>query len=315
MVAGEEYPIQVVARRTGLTVDTLRAWERRYHAVAPRRSANGRRVYSDGDIERLLLLRAATDGGRRIGRVASLELSALRRLVEEDREQTAAAPPPRRQSRAGERASGTHLADCLQAIEAFDGDALTRWLSAARVELALPALISQLIVPLLEEIGLRWQKGELRVAHEHLASAAVRSLLEEILASHNADDGAPLAVATTPAGERHELGALLAALIAASAGWRTAFLGADLPAEEIAGAALGAGARVVLLSVIGPADSARAAQEVMRLGRLLPENCEILLGGRGAGAVIRVLGEQRHRFAGRLEDLPGLLEQVRAGCV
>jgi len=68
----QQHPIQVAARRSGLTSDVIRAWERRYRAVEPGRSATNRRLYSDDDVERLLLLGQVTRAGRRIGDVAGL---------------------------------------------------------------------------------------------------------------------------------------------------------------------------------------------------------------------------------------------------
>src|SRR5689334_18547798 len=80
------HPIQVVTRRTGISSDVLRVWEKRYAVVAPERASNGRRLYSDGDIERLRLLAEATRTGRSISRVAALSTPALiAMLAEEDR--------------------------------------------------------------------------------------------------------------------------------------------------------------------------------------------------------------------------------------
>src|ERR687895_1311192 len=78
------HPIGVVAERTGLSPDLLRVWERRYRAVEPSRSLDGQRAYSDGDIERLRLLRLATAAGRSISQVATLGTEELARLVHED---------------------------------------------------------------------------------------------------------------------------------------------------------------------------------------------------------------------------------------
>src|SRR4051812_28560881 len=80
----QRHPIAVVAQRTGLSQDVLRVWERRYGAVTPSRSPNGLRLYSDTDIERLLLLRSATRAGRSIGQIASLPMGELEALVTED---------------------------------------------------------------------------------------------------------------------------------------------------------------------------------------------------------------------------------------
>src|SRR5918999_1341804 len=78
------HPIGVVTRRTGLSPDLLRVWEKRYHVVRPRRSSGGRRLYSDADIERLRLLYRATLAGRGIGQVATLSTPTLAALVRRD---------------------------------------------------------------------------------------------------------------------------------------------------------------------------------------------------------------------------------------
>ena len=70
-----EYSIKVVARRTGLSPHVIRAWERRYGAVEPERSATGRRLYSDTEIERLQALERATRAGHSIGQIAQLSTS------------------------------------------------------------------------------------------------------------------------------------------------------------------------------------------------------------------------------------------------
>ena len=70
-------PMRLVERRTGLGADLLRAWERRYGAVHPARSAGGQRLYRDADIERLLLLKRLTEEGHSIGTIAARSLAGL----------------------------------------------------------------------------------------------------------------------------------------------------------------------------------------------------------------------------------------------
>src|SRR5580700_7640026 len=67
----KEYPIRVVSRMTGISVDTLRAWERRYHVVTPDRSPRGR-LYNESHVQRFLQLRDAVASGYAIGQVAAL---------------------------------------------------------------------------------------------------------------------------------------------------------------------------------------------------------------------------------------------------
>jgi len=168
--AERRHPIQVVVRRTGLSADRIRMWERRYGAVSPQRAATNRRLYSEEDIERLLLLRKATLHGRRIGQLADLETVELAALVERDEAALSRAPAPSEPSGAG-RSAASLLADCLGAVAALDASGLQRLLARARLDLTPPALIERLLLPMMRGIGELWRRGELRIAHEHLAEA------------------------------------------------------------------------------------------------------------------------------------------------
>src|SRR5579871_6191742 len=76
------YPIAAVARLTGLTVDTIRAWERRYGLVRPQRDATGKRRYGEAEIARLQRARRATERGYSIGAVATMSDEELLALSE-----------------------------------------------------------------------------------------------------------------------------------------------------------------------------------------------------------------------------------------
>lgn len=73
-----EYRIGTVSKLTGVDPHTIRAWERRYRAIVPRRTDGGTRLYGDGDVHRLRLLKAVTDAGDAIGVVANLSDGDLR---------------------------------------------------------------------------------------------------------------------------------------------------------------------------------------------------------------------------------------------
>jgi methanogenic corrinoid protein MtbC1 len=303
------HPIQVVARRTGLSPDVIRVWERRYAAVSPCRSATRRRLYSDEEIERLRLLRRATLAGRRIGDVASLDDRDLARLVAEDEHAAAEAPAP---AMAPSTRTRARLDECVQACRDFDVHAIECALARASVELGAPALIDELLMPLLEAVGEDWRTGRIRPAHEHMASAAVRSLLGALAARRNSGNGAPWIVVGTPSGQRHELGALAAALTATAEGWQVLYLGPDLPAEDLAAAARGVQARAVALSLVHPGDDPRLGTELRTLRQALGPGVEILTGGRAAAGYDAVLGEIAGARLPSLRALRERLERLRA---
>lgn len=304
------HPIKVVARRTGLTPDVIRVWERRYHAVEPRRAKGRRRLYTDEEVERLSMLRKVTRAGRRIRDVASLSDEELRTMVAEDERAaaTVAEIPP---SRGRHRSRSSHVDEAIRAVEALDGEALERTLLRASVELSETALLDDVVAPLLRRVGDRWHDGTLRVMHEHLTSAVVRSMLGAARAKAGPPPGAPAIVVTTPAGQVHELGALMVALSASREGWRVTYLGSDIPAEEIAAAALQSEARVVALSLVHPADDPRVADELERLRRSLGDRIAIVAGGRAVGGYRQVLSEIGAIVPADLPELRAKLEELR----
>ena len=275
---GEEarHPIRVVSRRTGLTPAVLRAWEKRYGVVAPVRSAGGHRLYSDDDVQRLGLLRRAVEGGRAISQVAGLPERDLEELVEGDRVERVR--PPGARPLAAVSAGGL-LEEARRCVAEMDPARLERTLTRGALAISVPSLIDDVLTPLLEGIGTSWREGEVGTAHEHLASVVIRRFLEWLLDTLDVGEGAPVLLAATPAGERHEFGALLSAVSAASEGWKAIYLGPELPAMEIASAAARLGAETVTLSLVDPAISGSFLGEIRALREALPVSVRLIVGG------------------------------------
>lgn len=292
---GPRHPIRVVAKRTGLTPTLLRAWEKRHGVVKPTRTEGGQRLYTDDDVHRLALLNQAVEEGRSISQVASLSIEALEGLVEEDRLERLSPPSPQP---LGSISVAGILEEAEKWVDGMDPIQLERTLTRGALALPVPVFSDDVLVPLLGRIGERWRMGRLGAAQEHLATVVVRRVLEWLLNTVSAGEGAPLLVAATPAGERHEFGAILSAISAAAEGWHPIFLGPDLPASEIAGAALRLGARVVALSVVDPQLSDSYPSEVLDLRRRLPPSIRVVVGGPpgilarfgGAGEGIDLMG-------------------------
>jgi MerR family transcriptional regulator, light-induced transcriptional regulator len=279
------HPIRVVARRTGLSPSVLRAWERRYAAVEPDRSEGGQRLYSDADIHRLGLMKRLVDGGRTISRIANLPAEELHELVRRDalsesegRPPASAVAGPAPVPDAGEDAR-TLLERAFRAVEAMDRESLDRTLVRAAVILQPWTLIAELVLPLLSRIGDRWEHGHLGPAAEHLASGVVRGFLQWLIATAQVEPGAPLLLTATPRGQLHEFGALLSGAVASGLGWRTVFVGADLPAEELSLAVGHMGATAIALSAIHPNGPVSVVKELAALRALLPSEVLLLAGG------------------------------------
>ncbi len=301
------HPIGVVARRTGLKTDLIRAWERRYGVVEPSRSATGRRLYSDLDIERLALLREAVQAGRGISNAADLDPEQLRALIREDRTISSNLHAPDSSS----NAANVILRACLAAIERLDGIELEIQLERAAVELSQFQVIDRVLVPMMHAVGDLWHRGKLRPAHEHLASAASRSFLGGFRHSDRVAE-APRLLVTTPARQHHELGALIVAATAGSEGWRAIYLGPDLPPDDIASAAREQAVRAVALSITFPPDDARLPEDLRRLRRLLDRDVDLIVGGQAARHYAPILAEVRAQLVDGLPEFRQLLAELRA---
>jgi len=303
----KRHPIQVVARRSGLTPDVLRAWEKRYSLVTPGRSEGGRRLYSDSDIERLRLIREAVAGGRRVGQLAHLQMDELRDLVQEDRRE-AASPAELGPGAPAEEDATVFLAECVDAVKALDSE----WLRSAfgRAVIALPptVFLESVVTPLMHQIGTLWSEGRLSPGHEHLASTVVRHTLAEVTAVLQPNNGAPRVVVATPAHQRHEIGAILVAATAQLDGWHVTYLGQDLPASDIARAAEQTQARAVALSITHPSDDPRLVEDLRVLRQMLPEHVALIVGGQAAQSYRRVLDSVGAR---RVAGLAEFREKLR----
>jgi methylmalonyl-CoA mutase cobalamin-binding subunit/DNA-binding transcriptional MerR regulator len=287
-------------------------WEKRYGAVAPARTETRRRLYTDAEIARLVLLRQATLLGHSISRIATLSTGQLRALINEEAA-TAPPVPPRLPAPPDTVPAQSSLEACMDAVKRLDAVALETTLMRARVMLSHTAFLEALIVPLMQAIGDLWHQGALRIMHEHLTSAVVRTLLGNLYLAPDLADTAPHLIVTTPAGQLHEIGALCVASIASMDGWRVTYLGPNLPAEDIAAAVQQDHARAIGLSIIYPPDDPHLPQELARLRRYLASDVTIFVGGLSSASyqeILDGLGVVRPRD---LQELRRDLEALRTG--
>jgi DNA-binding transcriptional MerR regulator/methylmalonyl-CoA mutase cobalamin-binding subunit len=282
------HSIKAVARKTGISPYLLRAWERRYKAVNPDRTSTNRRLYSDEDIERLSLLYRATLNGESIGQVAGLPTAKLREIIGD--------APAAEMGKIDESPDVTlsereTLDRILEFTASLDRNGLYRALLGAETRFSKNVLINDIVIPFLQRTGDKWQDGSLRVVHEHLASAVIRSFLGELLISYKPSESAPSLVSTTLRGQHHEFGAIISALTALFEGWKGTYLGPDLPADEIAHAAIRHRASAIALSLVYPSDDPHVKVELKKLRRLSGDDITILAGGRSVESYVAPLAE------------------------
>ncbi len=296
------FTIKAVSQATGVSIETLRAWERRYRVVEPKRDPNGRRSYDPGDVIRLRKLREATERGHpisKLARVSDEELSGL--LVEAAR------------SGHSEGASRTFAEQMLLAAEHYRPDDCDQALSMALALLPLPQVVDEVMVPALLGVGERWHAGAFSIAQERIVSNAVKKQVSLVLDTYNRiASGAPIVFATLT-DERNELGILMCALLAAARGVRCQYLGPDMPPADVAVFADRVGAAAVVLSFVRRESSAAAEALLAEFLRRLPRSIAVWIGGQGAAALELAGFGERVRVLGDYRALERALDALTAG--
>lgn len=267
------YSMRVVSQITGLSADTLRAWERRHAVVVPSREANGRRSYSADDLMRLGLLKQAVDRGYPIRTLVERSNDDLSELI------TSAGA-------SDEPDAATALrARLLRSVEDRDGEACQRTVSMVLASLPLVEAVEDVLSPVLREAGERWAAGTFAVAQERMLSNAVRGVVAGLLQTlENVGNRPKLALVTLP-GERHDLGLSLVSLVAASAGAHCLYLGADLPVEDAASLITGAGCDLAVVGMIAVEGAEKSLPDLANLIQCLGDDTPLWVGGGGAESV------------------------------
>lgn len=303
------YTIKEAAARAGVTVPVLRAWERRYGVVEPRRATSGYRLYTDEEIARVSALRQLVATGwspsAAAASLAGLPDTGVRALIAESQ---AAAPS---------EAHAEGSPDAASFVQGFVSAAAS--LDAARIEDLLDEIgaigsfervAGSYLLPALVSLGAAWENGEVDVAGEHAASYAVLRRLAGAFAAAGRDipTAHPVLVGLPP-GSRHELGALAFSVAARRSGLPVLYVGSDLPIENWIGAAARTGAAAVVIGVITDADREPAASVVAALRAANP-NLLVAIGGRAAA------GPPNPPDILRLPDgLSAAVDALRAGLI
>ena len=264
-----KYLIGKVTKLTGLSVDVVRVWERRYGAVRPARSGGGTRLYSDADIRRLRRLRQAVDDGHSISQAAGLSESELDELLTEAQASIEAADP---YHSVRER--------FIEAVRLMDVVAADQELARAATLFPTREFLKRIVTPILDDLGERRTHTDFGVAQERLAGVLLRNMLGSLFRLYPPSMNAGTIVFATPAGERDDFGTLLAALLAAAHGWRAVCLGADVPASEIALAVQLTHASILALTLASM--HLEIGEELAAVSRLVPVPTRIWILGAGA---------------------------------
>lgn len=239
----DRFPIRTVSSLTGVNAVTLRAWERRYGLVKPVRTAGGHRLYTRENIDAIYRILAQLEKGVSISQVSD----GAAESPESDAGRATDAWAASRQRMGG-------------AIEQFDEDALEDAYNELLALYPLEMVTERVLVPLLRELGERWENRAGGVAEEHFFAVYLRNKLGARFHHRARRVSGPRLLAACLPGEHHEAGLFLFALAAHEHGFHPVLLGADMPLDQMAVAARRSrSAAIVLSGAVSPPPEVFAA--------------------------------------------------------
>ncbi len=257
--------ISELSRRVGVSADTLRVWERRYGLLQPRRSIGNARLYSSLDEARIRLMKHHLS--QHVPAAQAAELTMTASLTLRPGQGPAVPDDDARRSAARMRA----------ALDVFDESSAEAALQSLLGEYSTLAVIGDVLLPYLRDVGDRWAAEHMTVAQEHFASNFVHSRLLALARGWDRGLGPRVLLACAPA-DQHNLALIAFGIALHKLGWRVTYLGSDTPVEMVDSAATQTDPDLIVISTYRPG---ALDPDVSRL-RDLSRRWRLGLGGAGA---------------------------------
>ncbi|OZB46038.1 MAG: cobalamin-binding protein [Thiomonas sp. 15-66-11] len=249
--------IAAVERDTGIPKDTLRVWERRYGFPMPLRDALQERLYPVDQVKKLHLIKRLMAAGHRPGRIVARPVEELQALARESLQ--ASTPPAAVRAIDALKSGSKHY---LRLVKQHDAERLKRELMQAQMRLGLGRFVTEIVAPLVADVGQAWMRGDLEIFEEHQFSETLHRVL-----------------LTTIPHEPHGLGLLMAEAMLALEGCHCVSLGVQTPVSSMLLAAQAHHADVLALSFSALPTQTQVLEALAELRSRLPETIEVWAGG------------------------------------
>lgn len=288
-----KYPIKYISERTGFSTLLIRTWENRYDFLRPERTSTNRRLYSDQDLYKLLMIKEGLEKGFKIGFLSTLNDEELHEISNSEADYS------------GQKTRKA-IQTALELIYEYNNFELKKLFDQMLIENSKIRFIIDFVIPLLQEIGKHWENGDLRISNEHFATALIRNTLGSIVEIPDSKNAASVVIAT-PKHQNHELIALAISVLVSVHGFKVVYIGNSVPAEEIITTVRETKAISLIMSIIYPDNDPSLVNELNLILRNLDE-IPIFIGGNSAENYTKKLSYGNFTL---LNSIPTLIEKLK----
>ena len=297
MATASLYSITEIEQETGISRDTLRAWERRYGFPTPQRNQHNQRserLYTGQQLARLRLIKQLLDSGMRPGKLVQLDEQQLRQLTSQD-EVTAAV--------------SADVETLLKTLTHGPRYALLTQLEALLQQHGLRGFLTDVVAPMNLAVGEAWFAGSIGILDEHHYAEQVRRVLTSALDNLPTGSEGLRVLLTTLPGEPHGIGILMVACMLCLEGAQVLLIGVQTPLEEIVRGAVESRCRIVGVSCSAHMGRRMIASQLVKLSKMLPHNITIWAGGSGVASLSFL--QDRIRLFNDLRQIPEAVQALQ----
>jgi DNA-binding transcriptional MerR regulator len=300
------YTIIPAEKISGVSAHTIRAWEKRYLALSPKRDKLGHRVYNKEEINRLILLKQLTQQGYAISTIANKGDNELRELLTSvDLKISTKEIFYSEEQKESEARHGIII--LLMALKSYQLEIVTSQIDHLKQVLNPREFVFEVVRPIMSELGQAIENNEYTISQEHALSAILKFSLGQIIYFQKAIpsiSSRKIAICSIE-GDTHEFGILMAAMLASYYRIEFYYLGADLPAHALADAAKFLDVKMILIgatTMLNNLESKKIIEYFNSLQDDLSNDIEIYCGGE-LYTLQSKLQSKRLNYIKTIEDL------------
>ena len=307
----KNYSLKSVSQKTGLSAHVIRAWEKRYGVVNPDRTDSNRRFYTNDEIEKLKLLKKATEAGNSIGNISNLTIEQLQELVLTEEKESIFAHKKLLPEKFELKIKNL-IDEFFETAENLNSKKLQFLIYEIEDEFSQSIIIEEIIIPILSKLDEKQKKTSISIIVSQFILSELSFYLSQIINKIPDFENFPLLLSYSPVGGFHEIGSLISCAVAKAEKWRICNLGKNISCLEITEIIQKLNPAAISINMIYPFLKPEEIKiELSLFKNSIPEDVKILFSGRTVWNYREEVNQIGGIFAGDTFVLRNELQKIR----